>query len=119
MNFVPKMEYETLINGYKHILNTIYSHKEYYERVTTFLREYQPVTQQKVKITMEQCKAFIRSIWIIGIKQKGRKYYWKLLVWTLVRRPRVFTLSVTLAICGFHYRQVVNNIISFPTRKNA
>lgn len=119
MNFVPKMEYETLINGYKHILNTIYSHKEYYERVTTFLRVYQPVTQQKVKITMEQCKALIRSIWIIGIKHKGRKYYWKLLVWTLVRRPRVFTLSVTLAICGFHFRQVVNNIISFPTRNNA
>jgi radical SAM superfamily enzyme YgiQ (UPF0313 family) len=119
MNFIPKMEYETLINGYKHVLNTIYSPKEYYERATTFLREFQPATQQKVTITMEQCKALIRSIWIIGIKRKGRKYYWKLLVWTLLRRPRFFTLSVTLAVCGFHYRQVVNKIISFPNQKNA
>ncbi|HJX03882.1 MAG TPA: DUF4070 domain-containing protein, partial [Dehalococcoidia bacterium] len=119
MNFIPKMEYETLINGYKHILNTIYSPKEYYERVTAFLREYQPVARQKVSITMEQCKALIRSMWIIGIKQRGRKYYWKLLAWTLLKRPRFFTLSVTLAVCGFHYRKVADNIISFPTQKNA
>ena len=25
INFIPKMNYETLINGYQHILNTIYS----------------------------------------------------------------------------------------------
>lgn len=119
MNFVPKMEYETLINGYKHILNTIYSPQEYCERIITFLQEYQPMAKQKANITIAECRAFLRSIWVIGIKQRGRRYYWKLLIWTLLRRPRVFTLSVTLAICGFHYRKVVNDIISFQTQKNA
>jgi radical SAM superfamily enzyme YgiQ (UPF0313 family) len=119
MNFVPKMNYETLINGYKHILNTIYSHKEYYERVTTFLREYNPIAKQKATITMEQCKALLRSIWIIGIKEKGRVYYWKLLLWTLCKRPRAITLSVTLAICGYHYRQVADSIIKFPAIETA
>jgi len=33
LNFIPKMNHETLIDGYKHILNTIYSPEHYYERV--------------------------------------------------------------------------------------
>jgi len=42
LNFIPKMNYETLINGYKNILDTIYSPKQYYERVKIFLKEYKP-----------------------------------------------------------------------------
>jgi hypothetical protein len=119
MNFIPKMEYEKLMKGYKQILNTIYSPRVYYERVAIFLREYRPVARHKGSIPMEQIRAFIRSIWIMGIKQKGRRYYWKLLVWTLVKRPRLFPLSITLAIYGFHFRQVANNIARFPIRDTA
>ena len=41
INFIPKMKTQQLLQGYKQILTTIYSQKEYYERVRTFLREYQ------------------------------------------------------------------------------
>ena len=46
-NFTPKMGRETLTNGYKHILNTIYAPKPYYERVKTFLKEYKPKGKRK------------------------------------------------------------------------
>ena len=42
LNFVPKMNRETLINGYRHILNTIYAPKEYYARIKTLSKEYKP-----------------------------------------------------------------------------
>src|SRR4030067_1580883 len=42
INFVPKMKYETLVTGYKNVLDTIYSPRHYYERVVTFLKEYRP-----------------------------------------------------------------------------
>jgi ABC-type Na+ efflux pump permease subunit len=32
--------------------------------------------------------------------------YWRLFFWTLFRRPRLFPLAITFAICGFHFRQV-------------
>ncbi|MDI6814690.1 MAG: B12-binding domain-containing radical SAM protein, partial [Dehalococcoidales bacterium] len=32
INFIPKMNYKTLIDGYKKVINTIYSPKQYYER---------------------------------------------------------------------------------------
>ncbi len=38
INFVPKMNPETLMNGYRKILNTIYSPKHYYARVREFLQ---------------------------------------------------------------------------------
>jgi radical SAM superfamily enzyme YgiQ (UPF0313 family) len=39
MNFVPKMGHEKLINGYRHVLTTIYSSKQFYKRVKIFLKE--------------------------------------------------------------------------------
>jgi radical SAM superfamily enzyme YgiQ (UPF0313 family) len=112
LNFIPKMNYETLINGYKHILNTIYSPKQYYERVKTLLKEYKPRGIARGRIRLYHAKAFIKSIWFVGIREKGRMYYWKLLILTLLRCPRSFTLSVTLAIYGFHFRKIVEKYIN-------
>ena len=107
MNFIAKMNYKTLINGYNKIINTIYSPKQYYERIKTFLKEYKPLQLKAFRPQFGHLRAFARSIWFLGIKEKGRGYYWRLLAWTLLRRPRSFPLSVTLAIYGFHFRKVV------------
>jgi hypothetical protein len=37
---------------------------------------------------------------------KGRLEYWKLVLWSLARRPRQFSTAITLAIYGFHFRRV-------------
>jgi radical SAM superfamily enzyme YgiQ (UPF0313 family) len=42
LNFVPKMNREALLSGYRSVLNTIYSPKHYYERIKVLLREYKP-----------------------------------------------------------------------------
>ena len=42
----------------------------------------------------------------LGIRGSGRAHYWKLFFWTLFRRPRLFPLAITLAIYGYHFRQV-------------
>lgn len=115
-NFIPKMGYNALISGYKKVINTIYSHKHFYERIKTFLEEYEPPKLRLRSPGFKHFKAFFKSIWIMGIKEKGRKYYWKLLTWTLFRRPRFLSLSVTLAIYGFHFRHVVNAYLA-PTHK--
>ena len=54
MNFIPKMSYQKLIHGYKEILDTIYSPKEFYNRVKTFLQEYERPfkKQQKLKFRL-------------------------------------------------------------------
>ncbi len=108
LNFIPKMNVEILMNGYKKILNTIYSPKHYYKRVITFLKEYKP-KRLRGKSHFKFCyfKAFFKSIWFLGIKGKERLHYWKLISWTLLRRPRFFNLAISFAIYGFHFRKIV------------
>jgi len=104
MNFIPKMKQEELLKGYEKIVRTIYSPKHYYERVLTFLRSYKPASYTKVRFTFSDIKAFLRSIWRLGIIGRGRLHYWKLILWSM-RSPRHFHLAVTLAIYGFHFRK--------------
>jgi radical SAM superfamily enzyme YgiQ (UPF0313 family) len=109
-NFIPKMGREPLAHGYRHVVNTIYSPKQYYERIKTFLKEYKPRSKGKSKISLLKLLALIRSTWALGFKEKGRIHYWKLVIWTLLRKPKTFSLSMTLAIQGFHFRKVAEKV---------
>ena len=105
-NIIPRMGIEPLREGYRKILSQIYSPKFYYERVVTFLREYQP-PQITVPFERQHFLALWRSIYLLGIRGTERVQYWRLFFWTLFRRPRSFPLAITFAIYGFHFRQVV------------
>ena len=113
INFIPKMNPETLINGYKHILNTIYAPKQFYERIRIFLKEFNAQKSQRGhQFRSYHIKGFVKSIWSLGIKENGRRYYWKFFVSTLFKHPRSFPLSMSLAAYGFHFRKVTEQYIS-------
>ncbi len=113
LNFEPKMKRETLINGYKHILATIYSPKQYYQRIATFLREYKP---PKIRIMSAfrpyHILAAFRVFWILGILDKGRRHFWQLFLHTLFHNPRLVPTSVNLAVFGLHFRKVADKVIA-------
>ncbi len=106
LNFIPKMDYERLIRGYKHILDTIYSPKEYYERIRTFLKVYKPSRTKPGKVQIHQIKAFFRSIWFLGIRGKGKRHYWRLFISYLMKSPPKFARFILLAVYGYHFRKV-------------
>ena len=111
INFVPRMPYETLINGYKQILSTIYSPKQYYERIRTFLRHYRPYRTEGIsRLRFAYLWGFIRSIWVLGFKEKGRWHYWRLFFSTLLKRPRLFPISMVLSVYGIHFRRVASSL---------
>lgn len=104
-NILPKMGLETLLEGYHTIMENIYAPKHYYERVKTFLQEYK-LPEIKAPLQAHHIRAFLHSIYEIGIKGEERRYYWDLLLWTLRRRPALFPLAVTLTIYGHHFHKV-------------
>ncbi len=106
INFIPKMNYEALINGYRRILKTVYSPKHYYKRVKTFLREYTPPQKKVVRFRLSYLGTFLKSAVILGIIGRERFHYWRLVFWTVFFRPRLFPLAITFAIYGFHFRKV-------------
>jgi len=118
LNFIPKMNYEALINGYKQILNTIYSPRQYYERLKTFLKEYKPRGDTASRLQFHHIKAFIKSLWFLGIREKGRRYYWRLFFSTLLKQPRKFPISISLSVYGYHFRKVVQKYINLPVQNS-
>jgi len=115
MNFIPKMDSEKLINGYKNVLNTIYSPKQYYTRVETFLKQYKPQRKKGAsRLELWHIWAVARSMWFLGVADRGRWHYWRFLVSTLMRRPRSFPMSMTLAIWGFHFQKLARKYAAVP-----
>lgn len=106
MNFVPKMKIEELLQGYRKILGTIYSPREYYRRVINFLRTHEPLKAGPTRVRFLHLWALAKSMVLLGVVAKERLYYWKLFFWSLFRRPRHFSTAITLAIYGFHFRRV-------------
>jgi radical SAM superfamily enzyme YgiQ (UPF0313 family) len=112
INFVPKMNMKTLMDGYKRIVDTLYAPKQYYERVITFLKQYKRKSPRAGRLKPQHYMALFKSFWILGVTESGRRHFWKLVFWTMFRRPRAFPMSITLAIYGFHFRQVAHRYAS-------
>jgi radical SAM superfamily enzyme YgiQ (UPF0313 family) len=104
-NIIPRLDSEILQRGYRAIIQSIYSSKLFYERVKTFLENYQPI-KTPVNLQLNEILAFLRSIWRIGILGQDRKYYWDLFFWTLIRYPKKFAMAITMTIYGYHFQKV-------------
>jgi len=113
-NFIPKMNREELINGYRTIIETIYSPKNYYRRVSAFLKEYRPIRRGRSHLKPAYLGALFKSMLILGLFGKERVQYWKLFFWSLLRKPRLFPTAITLAIYGFHFRKIAEKISMSP-----
>ncbi len=110
INFTPKMDMQYLSDGYRRLVNTIYSPREFFERTKCFLNEYALPITRKRRPQWRDIRAFLRSIWFIGVIGKERRYYWKLLFHSLREYPEKFALAVRMTIYGNHFRHVAKTI---------
>ena len=105
INFLPKMDYKVLIDGYKKIISDIYRPEAYYNRVRTFLRSYRLMNHYNAGFSMTSLRAAIVSIYKLGMKKGVRRHFWKLMMWTLIRRPHLIPHAMMMAIYGAHFMQ--------------
>lgn len=108
INFIPRMDSEILSDGYKSVLKTIYSPKYFYERVMRFLKDFEPKKKKVFHLNPNYILALFRSIVKLGVVGEERIYYWKLFLWTLFRKPQLFSLAILFAIYGFHFKKISN-----------
>jgi len=104
-NIVPKMDLQVLKNGYRHLMHRIYSPGLFYQRLHNFLQTYRPVNMVR-RFEVQEILAILRSMWSMGILNRGRFEYWKLLGWCLLHAPRKFPAAITMSIYGFHLDKV-------------
>jgi len=106
INFIPKMNNQELLDGYKKIIKDVYSIKPFYKRVRKSLLNFKPKFKGTDSLSFPYIMAFFKSVYIIGIIHKGRSDYWKLLFWCLFRRPSMVVPAITYTIYGYHYRKI-------------
>jgi radical SAM superfamily enzyme YgiQ (UPF0313 family) len=106
LNFIPKMDKQQLLDGYKRILETIYNPKEYFERASAFLSQLGEAAHTPV--VFSDVMALGRSLWRQGLVCNYRKEYWKFLAQTVRRHRHHFSKAITLAIMGHHFFELIS-----------
>jgi len=91
MNFIPKMNRDTLVKGYQSVVKTIYSPKEYYKRVKKFMKGFKPPQPKPFRLNLGDIKALFKSIVRLGMIEKERVYYWKLFFWFAFHKAEAFS----------------------------
>jgi radical SAM superfamily enzyme YgiQ (UPF0313 family) len=91
LNFIPKMDRSTIIDGYRWVMNTIYSPEMYYKRILAFLHQYRP--KAVTSLESQDLVALVRSLWFLGIIDKDFN-------------RQAFSDVVTMSIYGYHFRKL-------------
>ncbi|MCP4713406.1 MAG: DUF4070 domain-containing protein, partial [Planctomycetes bacterium] len=110
LNFIPKMTRENLLEGYQKILSTIYSPKQYYARINTFIKNFKPRAKNRIKF--EDYIAAFRSMWSIGVRSPSRFLFWKLMARTSLTKISALPIAVEMAIYGLHFQKISERIVS-------
>lgn len=106
MNFIPVMNQTLLLEGYKGLIRNIYAIKPYYYRIRQFLLTYDGIHTVKKRVRFSMLSSLFKTIYIIGMANRGRREFWKLMLWTLVRKPFLLKEAIQYAVYGYHFRIV-------------
>lgn len=103
-NFDTKMNKDFLICEYKKLLLSLYSVKNYYDRIFNFLKDYNH--NNSGDFSLESLALFFKSIFMLGIKDKNRYYFWKMFLKCLFKCPSSLPKVLTQAIYFVHYEKI-------------
>jgi len=109
LNFLPTLDREFLVNGYRQLMKELYEPRNYYRRIRTFLEHNQP-GGPRLRLAWSDFNAFLKSLWLLGVWHRGRRAYWRFCLETLFRRPRQLHRAIELTIIGHHFRRVAKSL---------
>jgi radical SAM superfamily enzyme YgiQ (UPF0313 family) len=109
LNFVPRLDRTKLHEGYRELMRSLYAPRNYYRRLRAFLRAWQP-RGPRLRLNRADLRAFLQSLWTLGVRQRGRFAFWALFWETLLARPRKLRAAMELAIMGHHFRTVAERL---------
>jgi hypothetical protein len=106
LNFIPRMDTQRLIEGYKRILRTIYSPAEYYRRALDCLSHLTQGPEPRRRDLIGDVAAFMRVVLALGVRDRERAEFWRYMTRVVSSHRRNFAHAVTLAAMGYHFRKL-------------
>lgn len=106
-NFKTRMDPALLIKGYQSIMQTIYSPREYYERVLDSMkRTAHQLSEPSHYGVIRGLTTLTRIFLKLGVIDRERKEFWRFVSHTLLKHRSKFPDSLRLAAVGYHFRKL-------------
>jgi hypothetical protein len=112
LNFVPKMDSDVLIEGYKSIVRNIYNPGEYYDRALGSLRHVERAKTPEMRggITSKDIATFVRIISALGVRDHFRADFWRFMKRVTLEHRGKIEDGLTFAALGYHLRKLAEQI---------
>ena len=107
LNFIPKMDAETLIAGYKQIMRTIYKPSEYYRRALDSLQRVpQDVPEAHQYHGLKAVKALLRIVFRLGVLDAERREFWRFFLGAARTHHDRMAELLRHAAMAYHFRKL-------------
>ena len=107
LNFKTRMDPALLIQGYQRIMRTIYSPREYYQRVLDSMRQTaQEFAEPQHYTLINAVTSFTRVMVKLGVLDRERKEFWRFISRATVKHRDRLAESLRLAAMGYHFRKL-------------
>ena len=106
-NFKTRMDPAVLIQGYQTIMRTIYSPREYYQRVLDSMRRTTHVFAEPQHYNLINGLTTLTRIFVrLGVLDSERKEFWRFFSHAVIKHRDKLADSLRLAAVGYHFRKL-------------
>lgn len=112
-NIVPTMDEKILYDGFIDLIANIYIPEKSYQRLIQFFNIYHhPRANVKVntKYGFEDIGLIFRIFYLLGVKDKHRKFFWSLILWTLKNNRKFLDKAIFYGIMIYQMNQTYLHI---------
>jgi radical SAM superfamily enzyme YgiQ (UPF0313 family) len=120
LNFVPELDREVLIDGYRSVLANLYGPdlRAYFARCKTLLSRLRRQARPYRKPSRAEVLAFLRSLRLQLFSRQGPAYA-SFLAHTLATRPSRFAEAMRMAIKGWHFQRFTTQMLATHAYREA
>ena len=113
LNFVPELDRDELVEGYRRVLSTLYGPRleSYFARCRTLLARLGPRPRGNRRSTRAEITGFLRSIWLQLFSRQGPAYA-RFLAWVALTRPSQFPEAAAMTIKGWHLQLFTQQMLA-------
>ena len=106
-NFKTRMDPAFLVQGYQSIMRTIYSPREYYQRVLDSMRRTaQQFSEPQHYGLVRGFMTLTRILFKLGVVDSARWEFWRFFSRAIMKHRNKFADSLRLAAVGYHFRKL-------------
>jgi radical SAM superfamily enzyme YgiQ (UPF0313 family) len=113
-NIVPIMDPVVLYKGFIEVIDNIYTPKQSFERLMNFFDTYRfPKSSVRIKerLSMKQVKMALTIIYKLGIADSNRKYFWKLVGWSVFNNRKMLDKAFFYGIMMYQMHETYKEIL--------